>query len=1647
MSDIVSDPATTITRTEVGSTPPSTARYRHSTTHRRQETAKVDLLVRAVSEAGRHPDPAVAALVMRFYRDTPPEDLLGRDPVDVIGLVVAQRRLAQSRPQGTALVRALTPTVDRNGWASPHTVVQIITDDMPFLVDSVTVALTREGRAVHLVVHPQFTVRRSVTGELQEIYGLGVADQDAPVEVPDDAVVESWMCLEVDRETDPAELSRIEEDLAQVLRDVREAVEDWPRMKRTANDLAQELSRPVPGVDGRELADAADFLRWLADNNFTFLGYREYDLVGSLGEEGLVGKPGTGLGLLRTDSGPSAAFAQLPQEARARAHEPHPLVLTKANRRATVHRDAYLDYVGVKRFAEDGTVTGERRFIGLFSSSAYLQPVTQIPVVEHKISDVMERSGFRPDGHSYKDLMRVLETYPRDELFQIDTGALFDVAMAVLYMQGRRQTRLFLRRDPYGRFVSALIYLPRDRYNTRVRLRMRQVLEQEFGSTQIDYTARVSESSLAQLHFIVRMPSGTLIPDVDEAELELRIIEAGRAWEDEFADALVDQLGEEHGAELLKRYADAFPEGYKEDFVARAAVSDVRALESLDGDQIALNLYETNAVTGNEHRLKLYKLGEAVSLSTVLPVLSRMGVEVTDERPYEVDVPDHSGWVYDFGLRFDEETAANVASLKDRFQEAFEAAWSGQAETDGFNALVVAAGLRWRQAMVLRAYGRYLRQTGSSFSQDYLETTLAGNVAITRELVRLFEVRFDPAFTGERELMCGEISAAIEASLENVASLDQDRILRSFLRLILATRRTNAFQTGPDGQLRSYVSFKIDPHAAPDLPKPLPLWEIWVYGPRVEAVHLRFGRVARGGLRWSDRREDFRTEILGLVKAQTVKNAVIVPGGAKGGFVAKRAPDPAQDRDGWLAEGVASYRTFISGMLDITDNLVDGAVVPPRQVVRHDGDDPYLVVAADKGTAKFSDIANEVAAEYDFWMGDAFASGGSAGYDHKGMGITARGAWESVKRHFRELDIDVQRHDFTAVGIGDMSGDVFGNGMLLSEHIRLVAAFDHRHVFLDPSPDAAVGYAERRRLFELPRSSWADYDSSLISEGGGVYPRSAKSIPISPQVREALGLAPEVTKLTPAELMRAVLCAPVDLLWNGGIGTYVKSSRESNGDVGDKGNDAIRIDGADLRVRVVGEGGNLGFTQLGRIEAALAGVRLNTDAIDNSAGVDTSDHEVNLKILLDQIVRAGDLTGKQRNALLAEMTDEVAALVLTDNYEQNIALGNARRQAAAMISVHHRLIRSLEAAGELDRAIEFLPTDAEIDARKAAGRGLTSPELAVLLAYSKITLAADLLDTGFASEPWFERALRSYFPSVVRERFADQLDAHPLREEIITCVVVNDMVNHGGTTFVFRAMEETGAGPAEVLRAYTVAREVFSLNDFWRRVEALDGQIPTAAQTAMLLEGRRLLDRATRWILQSRGGTLDVLAEIEHFRGDVSELAPEVPAMLVGSERERLTKRSAEIEALGASAELAEEAAALLDVFGLLDCVEVARTTVATAREVAHLYFALSERYEVDKMLSRITALPRGDRWTALARAALRSDLYGALVGLTRRVIETVPDEPDPIARTLAWEARQAEGLARARATLDEIAGQDSFDLATLSVALRTVRTLVSQGA
>ncbi len=1629
----------------------------------RLDEAKAELLAKAaeVTDRGRHVD---ESFLQRYYRHVLSEDLVERDVVDVSGLAASHRHAAEKRPQGTPVVNVFTPTADRHGWTTGNTVVEVVVDDMPFLVDSVTMALAEDEYDVRLIVHPQMVVRRDITGQLVEICDF--SDNDSRLPEISDAVVESWMHVEIDRTDDPAEHDRIEKRLRDVLRDVREAVEDWQRMRRRAEDIADELvtsrepALPVPDAD---VDEAHELLRWLADDHFTFLGYREYVLDEVDGEDVLRAVTGTGLGILRADQDLSGAFAKLPAEVRAKAREKRLLILTKANSRATVHRSAYLDYVGVKMFDDNGEVIGERRFLGLLTSPAYTESVLRIPVLRRKAQEVVDRAGFAPNSHSGKDLLQVLETYPRDELFQTPVDELLPTALAVVHLQERRSLRMFVRRDDYGRYLSFLVYLPRDRYNTDVRQRIQRLLLSATDGGTIDFTAQIGESMLARLHFVVRVSADRELPDIDVAALEQRLSAATRSWTDELSDALAESAGEENAAKLFYRYRDGFPEGYKEDFDARTAVADVRRLEELPAsDGLGMNLYRPDGAPEHDRRFKIYRTGSPISLTQVLPLLSRMGVEVVDERPYDIirqggdDTP--PAYIYDFGLRCEAFGPDEAERLQELFQDTFEAVWRGVAESDGFNALVPQAGLSWRQASILRAYAKYLRQAGSTFSQDYLEESLSGHVDIARMLVELFEIRFDPdryaadeAGRAARADAAEQMTERIGEVLEDVPSLDRDRILRSFLRLINATLRTSYYRTDA-GAGQDAMSFKIDSQAVPDLPEPRPAFEIWVYSPRVEGVHLRYGMVARGGLRWSDRREDFRTEILGLAKAQAVKNAVIVPVGAKGGFVGKRLPDPATGREAWLAEGVECYKTFIRAMLDITDNrTADRSVVPPPQVVRHDSDDPYLVVAADKGTASFSDIANQVSQDYEFWLGDAFASGGSTGYDHKAMGVTAKGAWESVKRHFREMGRDCQAEDFTVVGIGDMSGDVFGNGMLLSEHIRLVAAFDHRDIFLDPVPDAATSYAERRRLFELPRSTWKDYDTDLISAGGGVHPRTAKTIGLTPEVRQALAIDPSTESMTPAELMRAILTAPVDLFWNGGIGTYVKAESETNADVGDKANDAIRVDGERLRCRVVGEGGNLGFTQRGRIAYVLKGDEpdgtrshhINTDAIDNSAGVDSSDQEVNIKILLDSIVRAGDLPENQRNELLAEMTDEVRELVLANNYNQNVALANSTSQAGDLAHVHRSFVSKLELAGQIDRGIEALPTDRQMAERVSSGRGLASPEVAVVLAYTKNLMYEELLAGHLPDDPYLTAALHAYFPSALRERYPARIDEHPLRREIITNVVVNQLVNEAGTTFAYRLGMETGGSVEELARAHTVAGAVFRMPELYAGIRELDNVVPFELQTDMRLAGRTITERATRWLTVNRRPPIDIAWQIGFFEEPIARLLVTLPEVLAGRERDLYDQRYDALADAGVPEELATRVAVLPPAYSGLGMVDTSLTTGTDLVEVARVHFTLGAFLQLGRLLERIVSLPRHDRWHTMSRAALRDDLHAVQAALAAQVIQHTDEAAEPQTRVETWAAQDEVVVDRAQQMLNEIVEGDSFDLARLSVGLRSVRGLL----
>jgi glutamate dehydrogenase len=1577
----------------------------------------------------------VERFVRQYYAGIATSDLAERSVDDLYGSALAHWRYAAERKAGETSLHIYNPQVDEHGWQSTHTVVELVLDDMPFLVDSVRMAVNRFASTIHLVVHPVLRVQRDAEGRLVDV--LNWTDEQPG------AVVEAVMRLEIDRQAD---LSGCEELHAEVLRaiaDVRAAVEDWQPMRQRLQSLVDELRASPPPLEGDSAQEGREFLEWLLDDHFTFLGYREYEMSEEAGETVVHWGPGPGLGIRRTTEvgRRSAAFDALPQAVREASISPELVVVSKANAQSRVHRPGYMDYVGVRRIDSEGVVRGEYRFLGLYTSAAYNRSPRHIPMLAGKVANVLARAGYPPRSHAGKALINILETYPRDVVFQANEDELLQASMEVLHLQERQRIRLFIHPDRFGRFVSCIVFVPRDRFRTEVRLRIQEVLCERMGGAAVDFTVWLSESVLARLYFIIQL-DGSKSRTVNREELEDELRQVTRAWTDDLNDAVHGRFGEAEGIRLLHRYGQAFRSDYREAYPARLAVRDIEQMEQLSGSDgdIAMSLYRPLEAGSDVLHFKLFQAENPVPLSDALPVLENMGLRVIEERPSKIKRQGAARvFLHDFGLTHGEGSRLELSDVRENFQNTFAEVWGGRAENDGFNRLVLRAGLACPEIIILRAYCKFLRQTRSPYSQAYMERALAANPNIAQMLVRLFAMRFDPDIDDEtRPIQLSEIWGSIEAALDDVANLDEDRILRSFLGVILATVRTNFYQYDDAGRPPAYLALKMDCAAVPDLPEPRPLFEIFVYSPRVEGVHLRGSKVARGGLRWSDRPEDFRTEVLGLVKAQMVKNAVIVPTGSKGGFVPKHMP--GGDRDAMLAEGIACYQIFIRALLDITDNLVESVVIPPVRVVRHDDDDPYLVVAADKGTATFSDIANAIAVERGFWLGDAFASGGSEGYDHKGMGITARGGWESVKRHFRQMGVDTQSHAFTVAGIGDMAGDVFGNGMLLSSHIKLIAAFNHMHIFLDPAPEVEATFAERRRLFELPRSSWSDYDTSLISAGGGIFERSAKSVRVSAEVAAVLDVG--AGSMAPNDLIRAILKAPVDLLWNGGIGTYVKAEDERNADVGDRANDSLRIDATELRCRVIGEGGNLGFTQAGRIEFALAGGRVNTDAIDNAAGVDCSDHEVNIKILLGQVVANGDMTPKQRNVLLAEMTDEVGELVLRNNYLQTQALSLAGVQAHSMLDVHTRLMRALERDARLDRVIEGLPDAEEIQQRRANERGLVAPELAVVMAYTKIDLYQQLVVSDLPEDASTRIDLDAYFPRPLRTRFADGIQTHQLRREIIATLVANELVNREGMSFVFRLGEETGASTADIARAYMVARDAFDMRSFWADVEALDNLVSAPVQIELLLDARRLQERASRWILRNTSRPINVAQESTRLREGISVLGTELQMLLPSSGAELVQHKAADWVEAGVPEALALRAALMTELYSALDIVSVSGRTDEPVAQVGAVYFGLHERMDLGWLRDQVVALARSNRWQALSRAALRDELYSLEAALTHAVLADSTAESDVTGRIGTWLEANEEPVKRYRQVLNDLMAGPAPDFPMLSVAMREFRAM-----
>mgnify|MGYP000199127044 CR=1 FL=1 len=1560
--------------------------------------------------------------IAAYFENTDPDEITARGAANLFALANAHWRLLDSqRAPKTPKIRVYNPSLAEDGFVSEHTVVQIVNDNMPFLVDSVTMAINKTGRTAHWIVHPLMSVARNADGSVDNastVAAAKAAGRNDPVE--------SLILVECDRIVSAADQQALIDDLQRVLADVRAAVEDWQTMLQRVKSLTAASEKFAQSQESH--GEGIAFLKWLEDRHFTFLGARDYELKRDGKQVSLVAIPDSGLGILRGKAQTNETM--LPPEVVALIDSEQTVLVTKAMTRATVHRPAWLDYIAVKRFNDAGEVVGESRFLGLYTSTAYSAAVSEIPQVRQRANAVMQAAGVVPESHAAKALQSILDDYPRDELLQVDTATLTEHALGILRLQERQRVRLFLRRDPFGRFTSAQVFVPRDRYNTELRVKISSELMSALDGQSIEFTPMLTDSPLARIHYLVRAKAdATMSSNVNVSALEARIAKLAQRWEDDCSAELLRTHGEGRGLDLATRFANAFPNVYREDFSPQAGAEDADILAALSAaSPLAVKLYRPLDAVAGLLRFKIYNTSK-VALSDSLPVLERMGARVLDEHPYHIADGDNALWIHDLGLQLPAET--DLAAVKARFEELFKAAWRGEVESDDLNRLVLNTALDARSIAVLRACSRYFKQLGFAYSQNYIEAALNKNCGITQLIAELFGARFKPDYVGDREVAQKHIREQLEAAMSQVASLDEDRILRQFIATIVATLRTNLWQTDANGNFKPYMSFKLNPREVPGVPEPKPLFEIWVYSPRVEGVHLRGGKVARGGLRWSDRREDFRTEILGLVKAQQVKNTVIVPVGSKGGFVLKNAP-PMTDREAYQAEGVACYKIFLSGLLDVTDNIVKGAVVPPTKVVRHDPDDPYLVVAADKGTATFSDIANGVSADYGFWLGDAFASGGSVGYDHKKMGITARGAWESVKRHFRSFGHNTQTTPFTVAGIGDMSGDVFGNGMLLSEQIKLVAAFDHRHIFIDPSPDVAKSFAERQRLFNLPRSSWDDYNKELISKGGGVYPRTAKSISLSPEARAVLGI--ETTDLTPVELLKVILQAPVDLLYNGGIGTYVKATFETHAQVGDKAGDAFRVNGNELRCKVLAEGGNLGCTQNGRIEFAQKGGRIYTDAIDNSAGVDCSDHEVNIKILVGAITEAGDLTLKQRNDLLASMTDEVGHLVLTDNYYQSQALDIACHRPLYVLDGQQRLMQTLERQGRLNRAIEFLPSDDEIARRKAHKQGLTAPENAVVLAYAKMAVFDELVASNLPDDPFFSRALKAYFPKVLSEKFPGAISNHQLKREIIATFITNTVVNRTGATFVNFIATEAAASAADVIRAFTLAREIFDLEALWDQIDALDYKVDAKLQLDLLTKLTAIAQRASRWMLRARTANADLPTLIQRYQPSARELRANLAAWLPAAAYASLQEASKALSDAGVEAGLAENLAALEFIFPALDLVDLAQSTGSDLETTARAYFGVDAELSLTGWRDQINRLPTDTLWQTQARGSARDDVYSIASQVTRSLLS----RKEALA---TWRGQHEQAIAKLNQLLTTITTQGA-DLAPVSVALRELRSL-----
>ncbi len=1574
-----------------------------------------------------------------LFSHAAPEDLMHYDPRQLAALAQAAWGLLAVRNPGTPTIRIETSAqLVGLSHVRGDSVLEIVNDNMPFLLDSVLGELAERGLTIRFVVHPVFSVVRDPAGRLVAFKGTQPASG---------ALRESFIHIHLDP-IDETRRAEIVSGLERVLAHVRAAITDWRPMRQRVLDMVAEIKANPPPLQATEIAEAVQFLEWLLSDNFTFLGVREYVLSGDTSlnpvvESGLGVLRSPELKVLRGGRGP----LEFTPEIMAFLHEPKLLIITKAAVRARVHRRVHMDYIGVKRFDRDGRLAGELRIVGLFTSTAYTRSTRSIPYLRGKVDAVLRRAGFDPEGHSGKALINVLETYPRDELFQIDEDALYQFALAVLALDERPRVRVLPRRDRFNRFVSILVYVPRERYGSAVRAAIGDYLAGVYKGSVRAFYPFFPEGPLVRVHFIIAHYGDDPTPNPSRLVLERGVEGIVRTWIDKLGDELARNHDAATARTLLERYRDAFSQGYREAYSPLTAIADIRIIEGLSGDRrLGVDFHRRAGDSDNCIGLKVWSYSRPIALSERVPVLENMGFKVVDERTYQIARKGPSAtevWFHDMLLERADGGAIDLDSNKRALEAAFVVVMSGRAENDGYNALVLAASLMWREVALVRCMSRFLRQIRVPYSQDYMWATLVKHTAIAAEIVRLFELRFDPRLSisrNERAEREAKSVAAIESALRDVESLDEDRILRHFLNVVQSALRTNFYQIDADGRPKQLIAIKFASRRLEGLPLPKPLYEISVYSPRFEGVHLRFGKVARGGIRWSDRPQDFRTEVLGLVKAQQVKNAVIVPVGAKGGFVPKLLAGmiaAGATREQIQAEGSATYKLFISTLLDITDNLPGNRAVPPDNVVRYDDDDPYLVVAADKGTATFSDLANSIAQSHGFWLDDAFASGGSAGYDHKTMGITARGAWESVKRHFREMNFDVAKMSFRVVGVGDMSGDVFGNGMLRERTIKLVAAFDHRDIFIDPDPDAEASFAERRRLFELPRSSWQDYDRALISKGGGVFSRTLKEIALSREAQAALAL--EVERATPQQIMRAILKAPIDLIFFGGIGTYVRASSETDDAVGDRANDAIRVTGVELRAKVVGEGANLGMTQRGRVEAAFHGVRLNTDAIDNSAGVNTSDIEVNLKIALAIPMRDGRLTREERNRLLGEMTDEVAALVLRNNYLQSLAVSLAERRGLEDLGFEQRLMQTLEAAGELDRAVEFLPDDMEISERRRRSQALTRPELSVLLAYAKLSLNHELLASDVPDDPYLGRELGRYFPKVVADKYPDALEHHQLRREIIVTQLANSIINRGGPSFIIRIADQTGARAANIAAAFAAVRDSYGMTALNNEIDALDNKIAGTLQLELYGAVQDLLLDRVIWFLRNVDFKEGLAAIVAHYRDGIAAVDHALEGVLPQAAALHRKGRQAELESQNVPQPLAARIASAPALVAAPDIVMVADRTGRDVASVAQTYFAAAAFFRLDAIVGAARGIVVSDYFDRLALDRALDSIGEAERRLTAAMAGNSAAGP---AAVDAWVAPRKADVERVRMSVNEIANS-GLTLAKLTVAASLLGDLV----